>query len=109
MNKPMNTKHKRVSTGDQKNTSSGRGLCALSSAGSPLSKLSKLQNALERSADRELMLSLEVYDLKLKLKNAMVCCNTFFHVAGKRAEESWIQFEKAAEMYQRLLEQEQRP
>ena len=106
MHKPINTKKKRVSTGQNQITGLGEDLCARSSAGSPLSKL---QKALERSADRELMLTLEVYDLKLRLKSAMECCHTFFHVAGKRAEESWLQFEKAAEMYQRLLEQEQRP
>lgn len=101
----MNTKHKRASTGNEQNTEVGGLKCAPTSAGSPLSKL---QDALERSADRELMLTLEVYDLKLRLKSAMECCHTFFHVAGKRAEESWAQFEKAAEMYQRLLEGEQR-
>lgn len=104
----MNTKHKRVSTGQNQITGLGEDLCARSSAGSP-PKIAKLQDALERSADRELALTLEVYDLKLRLKDAMDCCHTFFHVAGKRAEESWAQFTKAAEMYQRLLEQEQRP
>lgn len=98
----MNTKHKRASTAKKGSPCGG---VDHGGAGS----LSKLQNALERSADRELALTLEVYDLRIKLKNAMDCCHTFFHVAGKRAEESWIQFEKAAEMYQRLLEQEQRP
>ena len=83
-------------------------MCALTSAGSP-STLSKLQDALERSADRELALTLEVYDLKLRLKSAMECCHTFFHVAGKRAEESWAQFEKAANMYQTLRKKGERP
>lgn len=106
MHKPINTKHKRVSTGNKQNTEVGGLKCSPTSAGSPLSKL---QDALERSADRELALTLEVYDLKAKLKDAMDCCHTFFHVAGKRAEESWRQFERAAEMYQRLLEREQRP
>lgn len=108
MNKPMNTKHKRVSTGQNQITGLGEDLCARSSAGSPR-EIAKLQDALEACADRELALTLEVYDLKLKLRDAMDCCHTFFHVAGKRAEESWAQFTKAAEMYQRLLEQEQRP
>ena len=110
MNKPMNTNdmyqslfnHKRASTAKR---GSSRGEGGHGGAGS----LSKLQDALERSADRELALTLEVYDLKAKLKDAMDCCHTFFHVAGKRAEESWLQFERAAEMYQRLLEREQRP
>lgn len=104
----MNTKHKRASTGQNQITGLGEDLCARSSAGSP-SEIAKLQDALEACADRELALTLEVYDLKLKLKNAMDCCHTFFHVAGKRAEESWAQFTKAAEMYQRLLEKEQMP
>lgn len=104
----MNTKKKRASTGQNQITSLGEGLCARSGAGSP-PKIAKLQDALEACADRELALTLEVYDLKLRLKDAMDCCHTFFHVAGKRAEESWAQFTKAAEMYQRLLEKEQRP
>lgn len=108
MNKAMNTKHKRASTGQNQITSLGEGLCARSGAGSPR-EIAKLQDALERSADRELALTLEVYDLKLRLKDAMDCCHTFFHVAGKRAEESWAQFTKSAEMYQRLLEKEQMP
>ena len=98
----MNTNNKRASTA-KKGSPCGEG--GQGGAGS----LSKLQDALEACADRELALTLEVYDLKLRLKSAMECCHTFFHVAGKRAEESWLQFEKAAEMYQRLLEQEQRP
>ena len=102
----MNTKHKRASAGINYSTTSGGGLPNEASAGSP-PKIAKLQNALEACADRELALTLEVYDLKLRLKNAMECCHTFFHVAGKRAEESWQQFEKAAAIYQRLLEQEQ--
>ncbi len=106
MHKPINTKKKRASTGQNQITGLGEDLCARSSAGSPLSKL---QTALERCADRELALTLEVYDLKLRLKDAMECCKTFFHVAGKRAEESWAQFEKAANMYQRLRKKEDRP
>jgi hypothetical protein len=106
MHKPINTKKKRVSTGQNQITGLGEDLCARSSAGSPLSKL---QTALERSADRELALTLEVYDLKLRLKDAMDCCRTFFHVAGKCAEDGWLQFEKAALLYQRLLEKEDRP
>jgi len=106
MDKSMNTKHKRASTGNKQNAEVGGLRRSPTSAGSPLSKL---QDALERSADRELALTLEVYDLKLRLKSAMECCHTFFHVAGKRAEESWAQFEKAANMYQRLLTQEERP
>ena len=100
----MNTNKKRASAGDKPNTKVGGLMCARSSAGSPLSKL---QDALERSADRELALTLEVYDLKLRLRDAMECCHTFFHVAGKRAEESWKQFEKAAALYQQLKNYEQ--
>jgi len=103
----MNTKHKRASTGNKQNTEAGGLRCSPTSAGSPHT-LSKLQDALERAADRELALTLEVYDLKLRLKSAMECCHTFFHVAGKRAEESWAQFEKAANMYQRLRKKEER-
>jgi hypothetical protein len=106
MDKSMNTKKKRASVGNQHNKNLGEGLRP--NTGSPLST-TKLQTALERCADRELALTLEVYDLKLRLKDAMACCKTFFHVAGKRAEESWAQFEKAANMYQRLRKKEDRP
>lgn len=68
--------------------------------------LATLQDALEESADRELALVLENYDLRRRLNDALDCCSAFFHVAGKRATESWRQFEKAATMYQRLLDQE---
>ncbi len=102
----MNTKHKRASVGNKHNTNLGRGL--QTNAGSP-PKIAKLQTALERCADRELALTLEVYDLKLRLKDAMACCRTFFHVAGKCAEDGWLQFERAALMYQSLLEKEDRP
>lgn len=105
MNKAMNINHKRASA---KKSTVTLGEGSALGAGSPR-QIAKLQDALEACADRELALTLEVYDLRLRLKDAMECCHTFFHVAGKRAEESWLQFEKAAEMYQRLLEKEQRP
>lgn len=108
MHKSMKTNSKRASTGQNQITDFGEGLCARSSAGSP-PEIAKLQDALERCADRELALTLEVYDLKLRLKDAMDCCRTFFHVAGKCAEDGWLQFEKAAILYQRLLEKEERP
>jgi hypothetical protein len=106
MDKSMNTKKKRASVGNQHNKNLGEGLRP--NTGSP-PKTAKLQTALERCADRELALTLEVYDLKMKLKDAMDCCRTFFHVAGKCAEDGWLQFERAAIMYQRLLEKEERP
>jgi hypothetical protein len=106
MNKAMNTKKKRTITEKSKRNPCGEGSAL--GAGSP-PEIAKLQNALERCADRELALTLEVYDLKLRLKDAMTCCRTFFHVAGKCAEDGWLQFEKAAILYQRLLEKEERP
>ena len=107
MHKSMNTKHKRASTEKSKRNPCGEGSAL--GAGSPLSEIAKLQDALEQCADRELALTLEVYDLKLRLKDAMICCRTFFHVSGKCAEDGWLQFEKAALLYQRLLEKEDRP
>jgi hypothetical protein len=101
----MNTKKKRAST---KKINANLGEGSAFGAGSP-PKTAKLQTALERCADRELALTLEVYDLKLRLKDAMDCCHTFFHVAGKCAEDGWLQFEKAALLYQRLLEKGDRP
>lgn len=97
----MNTKHKRASTKKSKGKTNGEG-CALG-AGSPLQAM---RDALDDCAERELILTLQALDLKARLRDALDCCSAFFQVAGKQATDSWRQFEKAALMYQAILERE---
>jgi len=61
---------KRVST-ENHNTNSGEGLRINASAGLPqlpLGSKKALQQALEESADRELALTLQIYDLRHRLQ-----------------------------------------
>ena len=58
---------KRVST-ENHNTNSGEGLQINTSAGLPLGSKKALQQALEESADRELALTLQIYDLRHRLQ-----------------------------------------
>jgi hypothetical protein len=45
---------------------------------------------------------LEALMLQDQMNEWIKCCDMFFHVAGKSHDESWEQFTKAADVYQRL-------